>query len=173
MNLSIKPENISISRYTATMGMLFAVSAVLNAFESLFSAFLPAGIRIGLSNIVIMAAVISINIPSAFMLTLLKAAFVMLTRGITAGMMSFCGGIAAFAVTVLLFRHTRTSFVFMSVLSALAHIAGQLAAAGILMKTATVFAYAPVLVISSTAAGICTGIVLRTIYPHIGKILKK
>lgn len=173
MNISIKPQNVSVSRYTAVMGMLFAVSAVLNSIESLFSAFLPAGIRIGLSNIVIMAAVISINIPSALMLTLLKAMFVLMTRGVTAGMMSLCGGIAAFAVTVLLFRKTNSSFVFISVLSAVAHTCGQLAAASVLMKTATVFAYAPVLVISSVAAGICTGIVLRAVFPNIERILKK
>lgn len=172
MGFSLKPDKISVSRYTAVMGMLFAVSAVLNAVESLFSAFLPAGIRIGLSNIVIMAAVMCINVPSAFLLTLLKAFFVFLTRGLTAGMMSFCGGAAAFMVTVLMFRKTDSSLVFISVLSALAHTCGQLAAASVLMKTATVFAYAPVLIISSAAAGICTGIVLRAVFPEIKRILK-
>lgn len=172
MSFTLKPDGISISRYTAVMGMLFAVSAVLNTVESLFSAFLPAGIRIGLSNVVIMAAVISINIPSAMSLTILKAFFVLLTRGVTAGMMSLCGGLAAFAVTVILFRRTNSSFVFISVLSAAAHTCGQLAAASLLMKTSAVFAYAPLLLISSVAAGICTGIVLRVVFPHIKRILK-
>lgn len=172
MKKSLRPENTSPARYIAVMGMLFAVSAVLNWVESLFSAFLPAGLRVGLANIVIMAAILSINLPSAFLLTLLKGAFVLLTRGATAGMMSMCGGLAAFAVTALLFRKTRASYILISVCGALAHTAGQLAAARLITGTGAVFAYGAVLGASSLAAGICTGIVLRAVFPKLRQVLK-
>ena len=86
--IEFKPKNVSAARYTAVMGLLFAVSAALNMIESLFSAFLPLGMRVGLANIVIMAAILCINLPSAALLVLLKSAFVLLARGATAGAMS-------------------------------------------------------------------------------------
>lgn len=169
MMIKFRPDGISAARYTALMGLLFAVSAALNRLESLFSAFLPAGMRIGLSNIAVMLAILCVNVPSALLLTVLKAGFVLLTRGVTAGLMSLCGSLAAFIVTALLFRRTKASYVLTSVLAALAHSMGQLCAACMLLKTASVFAYSPVLAISSAAAGVLTGIALKVIFPEIVK----
>lgn len=171
MKAFFKPEKISYARYIAVMGMLFAVSSALNVLESVFSAFLPMGIRIGLSNIVTMAAILCLNLPSALLLTVLKAVMVLVTRGYTAGIMSFCGSLAAFAVTAVLFGKTKASYVLTSVFGAVFHSAGQLAAAAVLMKTASVFAYGAVLAVSSAITGICTGIVLKTVLPQIRKIL--
>lgn len=162
---AFKPDGISAARYAAVMGLLFAVSAVLNLLESLFSAFLPAGIRVGLGNIVIMVAILCVNLPSALLLTVLKSGFVFLTRGVTAGALSLCGGLAAFAVTALLFRRTKASCVLISVLGAIAHSLGQLCAADVILGSAIVFSYAPVLGLGSVAAGIVTGIVLKAVLP--------
>ena len=163
----IKPENMSAAKYAAVMGLLFAATASLNMLESVFSAFLPAGMRVGLSNIVIMTAILCINLPSAALLTLLKAVMVLLTRGVTAGIMSLCGSLAAFAVTALLFRKSGCSYILISVLGATAHSMGQLSAASVLLGTVYVFAYAPVLAIVSVVTGICTGIVLKTVFPML------
>lgn len=166
-----KPEKFSYARYIAVMGLLFAVSSALNILDSAFSAFLPAGMRAGLSNIVVMAAIVCINLPSALLLTLLKALMVLVTRGFTAGVMSFCGGLAAFAVTAVLFRRTNASYILISVLGALSHSAGQLAAASVLMKTASVFAYGAILAVSSVLTGICTGLILKAVLPQMKRIL--
>lgn len=163
--MKLKPENVSPAKYVAVMGLLFAAASALNMLESAFSAFLPAGIRIGLSNIVIMAAILSLNLPSALVLVLLKAVLVFLTRGVTAGAMSLCGSLAAFAVTAVLFRKTNASYVLISVLGAFSHSLGQLLAARGILGTASVFAYAPVLAIASVITGICTGIVLKAVFP--------
>lgn len=163
--MSFKPKKMSAARYAATMGLLFAAVAALNMLESVFSAFLPVGMRVGLSNIVIMTAILCINLPSAALLVLLKAAMVLMTRGVTAGTMSLCGGLAAFLVTALLFRSSRCSYILISVLGAIAHSVGQLCAAAGILGTAYVFAYAPVLVFASVGTGIFTGIVLKAVFP--------
>lgn len=168
--IKLKPDGISVPRYTALMGLLFAVSAALNWLESVFSAALPAGMRVGLSNIAVMLAILCVNLPSALLLTVLKAGFVFLTRGFTAGVMSLCGSLAAFCVTALMFRRTKASYVLTSVLSAAAHSLGQLCAARVMLGTASVFAYAPLLAVSSTAAGILTGIVLGAVFPQMVKV---
>ena len=161
----IRPEKISPAGYVSVMGLLFALTAALNMLESIFSAFLPAGIRVGLSNIVIMTAILGINLPSAALLVLLKAAMVLLTRGLTAGIMSLCGSLAAFAVTALLFGKTGCSYILISVLGAIAHSIGQLCIASVLLGTVYVFAYAPVLIIASVITGVCTGLVLKAVFP--------
>lgn len=165
------PKGMSAARYTAVMGLLFALAAALNTAESLFSAFLPAGMRIGMSNIVIMAAMLCIDLPSAAVLVLLKAMLVFFARGLTAGVMSLCGGLAAFLVTALLFRKTRCSYILISVLGAISHSAGQLCAAGVILGTAYVFAYAPVLVFASVGTGICTGVTLKVTLPHVQRVI--
>lgn len=169
--MKLKPENLSPARYSSVMGILFSVISALNTLESAFSAVLPAGIRVGLSNIVIMAAILSLNLPSALVLVILKAVLVLLTRGVTAGVMSFCGSLAAFAVTAVLFRKTSASYVLTSVLGAFSHSFGQLLAAWGILGTASVFAYAPILAIASVITGICTGIVLKAVFPHIKRII--
>lgn len=171
--IRLKPEKVSAARYVAVMGMLFAATAALNLIESILSAALPAGMRVGLANIVIMAAILSINLPSAALLVILKAAFVFLTRGFSAGMLSLCGGVFAFAVTALLFRKTNSTYILISVLGSIAHTLGQLLAARVILGTGAIFAYAPILAVSSIAAGVCTGIVLKAVFPQIERILKK
>lgn len=169
MMIKFRPDGVSAARYTALMGLLFAVSAALNWLESIFSAALPAGMRVGLSNIVVMLAILCINLPSALLLTILKSGFVFLTRGATAGIMSLFGSFAAFCVTALLFRRTRASYILTSVFAAIAHSFGQLCAAWLLLGTASVFAYTPILTASSSAAGVLTGIALKVIFPEMAK----
>ncbi len=160
------------ARYAAVMGLLFAVSAVLNYADSLISVFLPVGMRMGLSNIVIMMAILCLDLPAALTLTVLKSGFVLLTRGVTAGTLSLFGGLAAFAVNGVLFRKTKASYVLISVLSAAAHSFGQLCGAALIMGTALVYAYAPILGISSLGTGVVTGIVLKTLFPALERIMK-
>lgn len=167
--MKIRPENMSAAGYAALMGLLFALAGALNTLESLLSAFLPAGMRVGLSNIVIMAAILCVNLPSAAILVLLKAVLVFFTRGVTAGVLSLCGGAAAFLVTALLFGHTRCSYILISVLGAIAHSFGQLCGAAVILGTAYTFAYAPVLIFASVGTGIFTGIVLKAVFPILQK----
>ncbi len=171
--IRLKPEKVSAARYVAVMGMLFAATAALNLIESILSTALPAGMRVGLANIVIMAAILTVNLPSAALLVILKAAFVFMTRGFSAGALSLCGGALAFGVTALLFKKSNATYILISVLGSIAHTLGQLLAARVILGTGAIFAYAPILAISSIAAGVCTGIVLKAVFPQIERVLKK
>jgi len=112
------------ARQTALLGMLFALSMALSFLESMLTPFLglmPA-MKLGLSNIVVMYAVLFLNRRSALYLVLLKALFALLTRGVTAGFLSLCGGALSLAVFCLLLAlpFTITGYIF-SVSGALAH----------------------------------------------------
>lgn len=161
----------STARYVSVTGIMLGLAAALSAFESMASAFLPAGVRIGLANIAVFAAAVCINIPTAFIITLLKSAFVLLTRGVTAGIMSAGGGIISFGITALLLSKTNASYVMISVLSAVGHMLGQLTAASVIMGSTYTFYYAPVLLIVGTASGFFTGIVSGKVIPLLEKTL--
>jgi heptaprenyl diphosphate synthase len=143
----------------ALAAILLAVTIVLSWAETALLPPLPTGIRFGLSNITIMIAVILINGRTGLTLTVLKSGFVLLTRGVIAGAMSLSGGIFAFIVIVLLLQKTDTSIIFVSVTAAIAHIIGQLLLSCIITESIYVFAYAPIILITSIISGIFTGVI--------------
>ena len=69
------------ARQTALLGMLFALSMALSFLESMLTPFfgLMPAMKLGLSNIVVMYAVLFLNRRSALYLVLLKALFALLT----------------------------------------------------------------------------------------------
>ena len=125
------------ARQTALLGMLFALSMALSFLESMLTPFfgLMPAMKLGLSNIVVMYAVLFLNRRSALYLVLLKALFALLTRGVTAGFLSLCGGALSLAVFCLLLAlpFTITGYIF-SVSGALAHNCGQLLGAAALLS---------------------------------------
>lgn len=81
------------SREVAWTGMLFALAIALSFLESAITPLLglmPA-MKLGLSNLVVMYALLFLNTRTAAELVLLKALFALLTRGPTAGFLSLCG----------------------------------------------------------------------------------
>ena len=94
------------ARETAWTGMLFALAIALSYLESLVPPLLglmPA-IKLGLSNIVVMYALLFLRTRTALLLVVLKALFAFLTRGATAGFLSLCGGALSLAVMLVLLQ---------------------------------------------------------------------
>ena len=155
------------TRYIALMGILSAAAIALSSIELIFTPVLPLGIHIGLANIVIMFALIVIDTKSAFTLVMVKASFVFLVRGLTAFGMSLSGGILSLIIIVLIYKKCRPSLLLLSVCGAVFHNIGQLCLAALLTKNASTFLYGSVLLPAGFLAGICTGIVLKIIFPYI------
>ena len=146
------PVRSQKARETAWTGMLFALAIALSYLESLVSPLLglmPA-IKLGLSNIVVMYALLFLRTRTALLLVVLKALFAFLTRGATAGFLSLCGGALSLAVMLVLLQ--LSGYIFCAG-SALAHNLGQLAGAAVLLSSAMALGYAPVLL----AAGLIVG----------------
>lgn len=157
-------------RSVTNLGLLFALSIVLSLAEGLVPPIVPAmpGIKLGLANIVTMYCLFYAGWRPACLVTLLKSGFVFLTRGFTAFLLSFTGGLCAVAVMLLLlsFKRRRPSYQMVSVCGAVMHNVGQLAAASLLLGT-FVFAYLPVLLLSGIAMGLVTGTLLRVVLPAL------
>ena len=147
------------------MGLMFAVMAILSLLESVFTPILPLGVRLGLSNIVIMLAMLVFGAPSGLLLVIMKAAFVLLTRGVTAGIMSVSGGIPAYLAMLLLLKRSEASAILVSVCGAAMHSLGQLAASALLIGSLSTFSYAPFMLTISVISGILTGTAVRILLP--------
>lgn len=175
MPLSTDKKNTA--RRVALAGIFGAQALSLAWLESLLPAFpfLPPGAKPGISNIVTMFAVGSLNLTDALFIVVIKAVFAGITRGMTAFLMSLCGGLMSFAAMAVIFRGFRSNrlgLIGTGVCCAVAHNLGQLIAAAVITDTVTIAGYAPALLIFGVCTGIVTGCVFKAVSPLLIKISK-
>lgn len=156
----------------AVLGILSAVAITLSFLESLIptAAFMPPGAKAGFSNIATMFVASSMGFLPAMAVTLIKAAFVLLTRGATAFFMSLSGGILSTAAMFLLFKFTKAGYVEIGIISALTHNSGQLITAAIIVSNMSIIGYIPILLISALVTGAITGTILKAVMPKLNNI---
>lgn len=160
------------SKRVALWGIMGALAIVVSFLEGLFDIpFLPPGAKLGLSNVITVAAAMISGLGGAAYITAVKSLFAFLTRGTTAFLLSLSGGVLSTLATVVLLKWKRCPFSLLgiSVIGALMHNAGQLAAAAVLSGTAALMYYAPVLLLFSLVAGALTGFILTAIKPFMQK----
>lgn len=155
------------------MGLLLALTFSLSALETALSSALPAGVRIGLANIVVMITLLTLGKKYALTIVILKSLFIFLTKGFSAFLMSFAGGILSFAALVILIKSEKNSLSLISVISALVHNMAQLVTACFTLGSINVLWYAPVLVLAGVFAGLATGTVAGAVLPPMRKIFGK
>lgn len=155
----------------AFTGLLAALALSFSFLEGLIPPIpvLPPGAKLGLSNIVVLYAAGSLGLPAALFLACLKGGFALLTRGVTAGLLSISGGVLSALVMWLLLQKTRASLSLVGVCGALSHNAAQLCAAWLLTSAAVVF-YLPFLVLFGVLTGLLTGQVLKLTLPPLQRI---
>lgn len=158
----------------ALMGLLFALAMALSFLESLLPALpmLPPGIRLGLSNIVTMYALFVLGPVSGHTIAILKALFVLLTRGAVAAAMSAAGGV--FSVTIMLLLSLlpgiKEQHLLLSVFGGAAHNIGQLVMARFIINNQYVWYYFPVLLAAGLLMGAITGMALRVVLPYLNRL---
>lgn len=155
--------------------MLFALAVVLGFAESLLPPlpFLPPGVKLGLSNVVVMFCLLRLGRREAVAVLLLKAFFAAITRGLTAGLLSLCGGALSVLAMCLLLRARRLGEPSVSVGGAVAHNLGQLPMAALLLQNALVFYYAPVMVLAGIVMGLLTWLLLKATLPLMDTIFSR
>ena len=167
----------NLTRKIALTGIMCALALALSYLETLIPAYpgFPPGAKPGLSNIVTMFMAGSSGTPYAFFITIIKGLFAGVTRGFTAMLMSLSGGILSTAAACLLFRFAKNKlgYIGISIVCAVCHNIGQLAAACIISGTASlVVGYGPLLLIFAVVTGLLTGAILKAVMPPLEKIAK-
>lgn len=162
-----KTQEITLS------GLLFALAMALSFIEgTLVIPGLAPGMKLGLANIVVMYALFFMGARQALCLDLLKALFVFLVSGWTAGFLSLCGGLLSLLVMWVLYYKLpfRPTWFILSVCGALSHNIGQLLGAGLILSSAMSLYYAPVMLVLGLVMGALTSLTLRAILPALGRL---
>ena len=168
-----KDQAPSKAKYVALSGMLFALAMALSFAEGMLTipGLLP-GMKLGLANVVVMYALLFMGPGQALVLDLLKALFVFLVSGPTAGFLSLCGGLLSLAVMWLLYDVLpwRPTWFILSVCGAFGHNVGQLLGAGMLISSAMSLYYAPIMLVLGLVMGALTALILRALLPALGRL---
>lgn len=163
------PESGRKAFKVAFHGLMLALALAFSFFESMLPAlpFLPVGVKLGLSNIVTMYCLFFLGGKSALSVAFLKSFFVLMMRGPVGAALSLAGGLFSVAVMLIIKKIPSLSNGFVSIVGAIAHNAGQLVLASVILKSAYTFYYLPVMIISGAVMGAITGILLRLVMPYL------
>lgn len=156
------------SRKISNIAMLSALAIIFGYIESLFPASPIPGIKLGISNIVILIALYRMNFGSAFFIMLIKVLVTsLLFSGLNVFIYSFSGGV--FSILIMHFSKPIFSKIGVSMAGGVFHNIGQLLTASVMMQTSAVFVYTPYLLISGIIVGFVTGNISSIILKRFDK----
>ena len=156
----------------ALFGMMVALAFTFSYLESLipFDFAIP-GVKLGLANLVVVVALYTMKPGEALCIVIIRIFLAGLTFGNAYSLAySLCGGLLSYAV-MLLFKKTKLSIIGVSMLGGIFHNIGQIIVAAMVLGTARIAYYLPVLLVSGVATGLAIGIVSKLITDRV-KIIK-
>ncbi len=146
---------------------------ILSFVESLIPplAMIP-GVKIGLANIVTVFLLYTLGVRAAGAVSLVRVLLSALLFGnVQSLIFSLSGAILSFVIMIIAKHLLPFGTVGVSVLGAIAHNAGQIIAAVIVMETMGVAYYFVPLVVSGTLGGVFVGFIAAVITSRLRKII--
>lgn len=166
--MNLKYKKLTILALSVSLAM------ILSFVESLIPplAMVP-GVKIGLANIVTVFLLYTLGIRAAGAVSLVRVLLSALLFGnVQSLIFALSGALLSFVVMIVAKHLLPFGTVGVSVLGAIAHNAGQIIAAVIVMETVGVAYYFIPLVISGTLGGVLVGLVAAVITSRLEKIIK-
>lgn len=153
--MKIKPKSIAL------LGICAALAMVLSYVESFIPvSFAVPGIKLGLANIAVIFALYKLGAKEAVLVSLVRIVWIAILFGnVLTLAYSIAGAALSLTLMILLKRADRFSVVGVSVVGGIMHNTGQILVAMLIMETAQIVYYLPVLCISGIAAGVAVGAV--------------
>ena len=156
------------------LAMLTAVAMILSYLESLLPSVGIPGVKMGLANIAVIFALFRFGWKEAAALSLVRVVLVSLLFGSVGAMLySLAGAVLSLAVMALLRRTDRFSTLGVSVAGGVAHNAGQILMAMLILQTKQLLGYLPVLAVAGIGGGILTGLAAALLIRRIPEYEKK
>ncbi len=159
-----------------TVDALFTAAALsLFVIELMIPSVGIPGVKLGLANIVTVAAVFLIGPWDAGAILLCR----ILLGGIFTGQImalwySLAGGTLCWLSMLVMHKIvTREQIWVSSIVGAMAYNVGQILVAWAVVRTAVIFWYLPLLTVSGILAGLLTGIAAQAVYARMGKTKAK
>ena len=148
----------------ARISMFTAVALIMHYLENLLPpllAFAP-GSKMGLSNVVTLAAIILLGYFDAFVILIIRCFLASLFGNVFGLVYSLGGGICAFIVMSLLYRFTspKVSLIGISVAGAVVHNIIQTIIAASIVQQINIILILPLMLVASIIAGVFVGLVV-------------
>jgi heptaprenyl diphosphate synthase len=157
------------TKKVAFLGMCIALSMILSFVESQIPplAAVP-GVKMGLPNIVMVFMLYKVGAKDTAIVSILRVILVGILFGTPLSMIySLVGATLSLIGMILLKKTNLFAPVTVSVAGGILHNIGQIATACIVMETAQIAYYLPVLLISGTIAGILIGLTAAMILKRL------
>lgn len=160
-----------MAKKVANMGMLIALAFVFAYIESLIPInFGIPGIKVGLANLVVIVALYLTGVKTACTLSFIRIVLVGFTFGNPVSMIyGLAGGMLSLLVMIIAKKLNIFSVTGVSVLGGVCHNIGQIMVAVLMLETASLMYYLPVLILSGTIAGVFIGILAAMIIKRLPK----
>ncbi len=145
---------------TALYGLIIAAALVLSWIESQIPPFFPIpGMKIGLTNIIVVLTLYKLGSSSAMAANVLRIALVsMLFGGIMSMLYSLAGGMLSTVVMILLKKTGKFKTVTVSIAGGISHNIGQILVAMLALNTSGIAWYLAALWFTGMASGTLIGI---------------
>ncbi|MDD5987543.1 MAG: Gx transporter family protein [Eubacteriales bacterium] len=155
-----------------TVAAVFAVLALLMSYLEFLipiSIGVP-GVKLGLANLIILIALYEMGLRWAALINLVRILLAgLLFTGVFAMLYSLAGAFISLLLMWTLMKSGRFSMIGVSMAGGVAHNFAQLLVAALIVETAQMFLYFPVLLFSGIAAGIAMGIIALIIDRRLAK----
>ena len=162
----MKENRFNVHKITI-LAILIAGAVVIGYLESLIPSIGIPGVKLGLSNIIILIVLYELGIWEAALVSLSRVLLVSLLRGTLLSMgfvMSLAGAVLSLGIMIIFYLLIKKfSIIGVSVIGALFHVFGQIGVAMIYLSTAYILYYLPIIAISAIITGIIVGIVSQII----------
>ena len=160
------------TKKVAFLGMCIALSMILSFVESQIPPLMAVpGVKMGLPNIVMVFMLYKIGAKETAIVSILRVILVGILFGTPLSMIYSLVGAALSLIGMILLKKTNLfAPVTVSVAGGILHNIGQIATACIVMETAQIAYYLPVLLISGTIAGILIGLTAAMILKRLDKM---
>lgn len=166
-------QNLSNSRRIALRGLLAASAMILSWVEAQISAFFAVpGMKLGLTNLVVVAALYYLSWQDALALNIVRIVLVGFTFGNLFSMAySMAGGLLSFLVMLLLKKSGRFSPPVVSTAGGVFHNVGQILVAIAALESRYVLYCLPFLWVSGIASGFVIGILCAEVLKRLPRSL--
>lgn len=162
-------------KHITTLALFTTIALTIFLLESMIPPLVAIpGIKLGLANIVTLIVIVLFGWKDALLVLLMRIILGSIFAGQMMSMIySLAGGLLCLLVMCILYRiFDKKLLWFISIMGAIAHNAGQLIAAALVLSSGYVFYYAPYLILSGIITGFFTGLAAMYVYPYLS-FLKK
>lgn len=156
--------------------LLTAIALIIFIVEVRLPNLIPIqGVKPGLANIVTVYSVYTSNTAETVMIVFARILLGAIFCGNLSSLLySAAGAVFCLCGMILIRKFIPPNYIWLcSIFGAIFHNMGQIAAAVAIMRTSSVFAYLPILVLTGCISGLFTGICAQTVLRKQKKIPKK